>query len=113
VNEFEGFEGDVASGDERGEDGADEADGGVTVGEDAHHVGSRADLALGVVGPDLAPDRLGERREGEDVLLGLFPSSAGAVKRGTSFSVTARYCCRTASGVSWEKTERTREPTIP
>jgi len=46
-----------------GEHGADEADEGVTAGEDADDVGAAADLAvepfLGVVGPDLPPDRLG------------------------------------------------------
>ena len=54
-----------------GQDGADEADQGVAVGEDADDVGAAADLAvepfLRVVGPDLPPDRLRERGEGEDV----------------------------------------------
>ena len=54
-----------------GQDGADEPDDRGAVGEDADDVGAAADLAVeafvGVVGPDLAPDLLGERGEGEDV----------------------------------------------
>ena len=54
-----------------GEDRADEADDRVAVGEDPDDVGAAADLAVeplvGVVGPDLAPDLLGERGAGEDV----------------------------------------------
>ena len=53
------------------EDGADEPDRGVAVGEDPDDVGASADLAVqpfvGVVGPDLSPDLLGEGREREDV----------------------------------------------
>ena len=45
------------------------------VGEDPDDVGAAADLAVeplvGVVGPDLAPDLLGERGEGEDVGAGV------------------------------------------
>ena len=55
-----------------GQDGADEADDGVAVGEDADAVGAAADLAVeplgGVVGPDLPPHVVGERGEGEQVL---------------------------------------------
>jgi hypothetical protein len=58
-----------------GEDGTDEPDQGVAVGEDADHVGAAADLAveplLGVVRPDLPPDRLREDGEGEHVGAGL------------------------------------------
>ena len=47
-----------------GEDGADESDQGVAVGEDADDVGAAADFAvepfLGVVRPDLAPQLLRE-----------------------------------------------------
>src|SRR5918994_7456920 len=54
-----------------GEDRADEADQGVAVGEDADDVGAAADLPVeplvGIVGPDLPPDRLREGGEGEDV----------------------------------------------
>jgi hypothetical protein len=54
-----------------GQDGADEPDDGCSVGEDADDVGAASDLAVetfvGVVGPDLAPDLLGEGGEGEDV----------------------------------------------
>ena len=54
-----------------GQDGSDEPDRGVAVGEDPDDVGAAADLAVeplvGVVGPDLASDLLGERGEGEDV----------------------------------------------
>ena len=54
-----------------GEDGADETDDRVAVGEDPDNVGAPSDLAvepLGwVVGPDLAPDLLGEHGEREDV----------------------------------------------
>ena len=57
-----------------GQDGADEADDRGAVGEDADDVGAAADLAVeafvGVVRPDLAPDLLGERGEGEDVVAG-------------------------------------------
>jgi hypothetical protein len=59
-----------------GQDGADEADQGVAVGEDADDVGAAADLAVeafvGVVGPDLTPDLLGERGECEHVGAGGF-----------------------------------------
>ena len=54
-----------------GQDGADEADQGVAAGEDPDDVGAAADLPvqplLRVVGPDLPPDRLRERGEGQDV----------------------------------------------
>src|SRR3712207_3383838 len=54
-----------------GEDGADEADEGVAVGEDADDVGAAADLPvetlLRVVRPDLAPDLLRERGERQHV----------------------------------------------
>ena len=54
-----------------GQDGADEADQRVAVGEDADDVGAPADLLveplLGVVGPDLAPDLFGERGERQQV----------------------------------------------
>jgi hypothetical protein len=54
-----------------GQHGADEPDDAGAVGEDSDHVGAPADLAVealvGVVGPDLSPDLLGERGEGEDV----------------------------------------------
>jgi hypothetical protein len=57
-----------------GQDGADEADDRGAVGEDADDVGAAADLAVeafvGVVGPDLAPDGLGERGEREQVRAG-------------------------------------------
>ena len=47
-----------------GEDGADETDDGVAVGEDADGVGAAADLPVEslvrVVGPDLLPESLGE-----------------------------------------------------
>ncbi len=50
-----------------GQDGADEADDRVPVGEDADHVGAAADLLVepfvGVVRPDLPPDLLRERGE--------------------------------------------------
>ncbi len=54
-----------------GEDGSDEADDRGAVGEDAHDVGSASYLSveafLGVVGPDLAPDLLGEGGERQQV----------------------------------------------
>ena len=54
-----------------GQDGPDKADQGVAVGEDAHDIGPSADLAvqsfLGVVGPDLPPQLLGERSERQHV----------------------------------------------
>jgi hypothetical protein len=54
-----------------GQDGADQADEGVTAGEDPDDVGAAADLPvesfLRVVGPDLPPDGLGEGGEGQDV----------------------------------------------
>ena len=59
-----------------GQHGADEADQGVAVGEDADDVGAAADLLvepfLGVVRPDLAPDLLGERGERQQVRPGRF-----------------------------------------
>src|SRR5262245_27013788 len=54
-----------------GQDGSDEPDDRAAMREDPDAVGAAADLAVeslgGVVGPDLAPDLLGERGEGEDV----------------------------------------------
>jgi len=54
-----------------GQDGSDEADQGVAGGEDADHIGPAADRSIeslpGTVGPDLAPDLLGERGEPEHV----------------------------------------------
>jgi hypothetical protein len=54
-----------------GQDGADEADEGVAVGEDPDDVGAPADFAvqplLGIAGPDLAPDLLGKAGEDEHV----------------------------------------------
>ncbi len=58
-----------------GEDGSDQADDGLAVGEDAYGVGASADFAveafIGVVGPDLGPYPGGEGREREDVCPGL------------------------------------------
>ena len=58
-----------------GEDGSDQADDGLAVGEDPHGVGASADFAvealIGVVGPDLGPYPGGEGREREDVCPGL------------------------------------------
>jgi hypothetical protein len=52
-----------------GQHGTDQADQGVAIREDAHDVGAAADLQVqafaGVVGPDLAPDLLGEPGEGQ------------------------------------------------
>ena len=52
-----------------------QADQGVAVGEDADDIGASADLLvepfLGIVGPDLAPDLLGERGERQQVGSGL------------------------------------------
>jgi hypothetical protein len=57
-----------------GEDGADEADQGVPVGEDANDGGATADLAveafLRVVRPGLPPDLLREAGEREDIVAG-------------------------------------------
>ena len=54
-----------------GQDGADEADQGVAGWEDTDDVGPAVDLSvesfLGVVGPDLALDLVGERGEREHV----------------------------------------------
>ena len=58
-----------------GQDGSDQADDGLAVGEYPHGVGASADFAveafIGVVGPDLGPYPGGEGREGEDVFPGL------------------------------------------
>src|SRR5580698_9007523 len=58
-----------------GQDGPDEADQGVTVGEDADNVGPPSYLPvqslLGVIAPQLAPDFLREAGEGEHVRAGL------------------------------------------
>jgi len=57
-----------------GQDGADEADDGLSVGEDPDNVGAPADFLvqpfLGVVGPDLTPDLFGERGERQQVHAG-------------------------------------------
>jgi hypothetical protein len=57
-----------------GQDGADEADQGVPAGEDPDDVGPPAyfpvEAFLGVAGPDLAPQLLGEAGEGQDVAAG-------------------------------------------
>ena len=57
-----------------GQDRPDQSDDRVAVGEDAHDVGAAADLPVealvGVVGPDLTPDLLGEDSEREDLLAG-------------------------------------------
>lgn len=54
-----------------GQDGADQTNDGVVVGEYADDVGAASDLAVeasvGVVGPDLSPELFRERGEGEDV----------------------------------------------
>src|SRR6476659_1859658 len=54
-----------------GQDGADEPDNGLAIGKDADDIGAAADLAVeplvGIVGPDLAPNRLGVGGEGQDV----------------------------------------------
>ena len=58
-----------------GEDGSDQADDGLAVGEYPHGVGASADFAVEaltpVVGPDLGPHPGGEGREREDVFPGL------------------------------------------
>jgi hypothetical protein len=58
-----------------GEHGANETDQRGAVGEDADHVGAAPDLAietlLGIVRPDLAPDRFGEAGEGQHVGAGV------------------------------------------
>ena len=58
-----------------GQDGSDEADDGLAVGEDAHGIGAAPDLAVealvGVVGPDLGPHPGGEGCAREDVCPGL------------------------------------------
>ena len=58
------------------EDGADEPDDAVAVGEDADDVGAASDFAVepfvGVVRPDLSPHFFRERGEGEDVGAGGF-----------------------------------------
>ncbi len=58
-----------------GEDGTGATRDGGAVGGDAHDVGAPAGLVveplLGVVGPELAPVRVGERGDGRDVGPGL------------------------------------------
>lgn len=64
-----------------GQDGADEADEGVAVGEGADDVGAAADLAVeALVGPDLAPQLLGK-----------------AVKARTSARAASRWECTSGS----------------
>ena len=57
-----------------GQDCPDETDDASAVGEDAHDVGAAPDLFveafLGIVGPDLAPDLLGECGERQQVRAG-------------------------------------------
>lgn len=58
-----------------GEDCSDGVDDGLVVGEDSRGVGASAVFAVeafvGVVGPDLGPDIVGEGSEGEGVCSGL------------------------------------------
>src|SRR5262245_12264093 len=67
-----------------GEHGADEADDGGPVGEDADDVGAAADFLvqafLWVVGPDLAPDLAWERSEREQLLAGVVEMIGGVGK---------------------------------
>lgn len=69
-----------------GEEGADEPDDGVSVGEDADDVGSSSDLFVesleGVVGPDLAPVSHREEPESQDVISGLVEESGGVREVG-------------------------------
>jgi hypothetical protein len=57
-----------------GQDGADEANDAVAVGEDADDVGAAADLSVEalvrVIGPDLLPDLFREGGEREDLVAG-------------------------------------------
>ena len=70
-----------------GQDGADQAEKGVAVGEDADDVGAAADLPVGrseeVVAPDLAPNFLREAGEGQDVETGALEvlGEAGQLRR--------------------------------
>ena len=67
-----------------GQDGADEADDGIPVGEDPDDVGAAADLAVepfgGVVRPDLAPHVVGEDGERQQVLTGI-PEVLGVLQQ--------------------------------
>jgi len=67
------------------EEGADETDDGVSVGEDPDDVGSPPDLFVesleGVVGPDLEPVGLRKEPQSEDLVSGLVEESSGVGQR--------------------------------
>ena len=70
-----------------GEDGADEADDGGVVGENADDAGAAFDFFVDplqrIRGPDLLPVRLGERGEREDFGLGVVHERADLRERGS------------------------------
>jgi len=95
-----------------GQHSSDEANEGVAVGEDADDVGAAADFFvepfLGIVGPDLAPDLLGNAVKAN--------SSARAASRcwatfgslSVSASSTRSYWATTDSASGWSKMECSR-----
>jgi hypothetical protein len=91
------------------QDGADEADDGVVVGEHPDDVGAPLDLLVDpferVGGPDLAPVRPGEGRVGGDVVLGVGEQLGGlgevAFERGRRPGAAGRGWPRRRSGRRW------------
>ena len=117
----EAFGGHVAAGDGPlvvlfGEDGADESDHGVAVGEDPDDVGAAAEFLveplLGVVGPDLAPVLLREPGEREHVGRGLGEWVAASGNRSVSCSTTRACWAQTDVASGCSKIVRTSVATI-
>ena len=94
-----------------GQDGADEADQRVAVGEDADDVGAPADFVeplLRVVRPDLAPDLLGERGERQQVGAGGLEVLGGLRQLVGQRPMIRSYWAPTDSASGWSNTECNR-----
>lgn len=95
-----------------GQHGSDEADQGVAVGEDTDDVGAPADLLvepfLGIVGPDLAPDLLGERRERQQIRPCSFEVIGDRSSLSSRASMIRSYCAATDSASGGSNTECSR-----
>lgn len=95
------------------QDGADEADDGAAVGEDADDVGAAADFAVeafvGVVRPDLSPEVSREGGEGDDLGAGVVEVGVDFGQAGLelvwSWSRSLSYWAWTAPVSIWSNTE--------
>ena len=100
-----------------GQDRPDQADDGVAVREDTDNVCAPADFAVeafvGVVGPDLPPDLLRERGEGEQVgaAWSRWSATSGSLSARASTMRSNWACTDAASG--WSYTECSRALTHP